>query len=82
MDIGEKIRAAMHDYERENFMPPNTIYIANITFEELVQYKKAYLYAQYNRTENGNEWCEMLYGLRIRLTNNIKNGFCIVREVV
>ena len=76
------IYALLFNYERENLMPPNTIYISDTTFEEVVQYKKAYLYTQYNRTKIDNELWEMLYGLRIRLTNNIKNGFCVVREVV
>ena len=79
MDRLKEIREAIRDYNRMYFVQPNTVYIARETCEKFLKEVESQLVAV--KVSAPHEHAEeTVYGLRIKITRTIKDGFVVVNE--
>ena len=77
--ILQKVHEAIRDYERLYLLPPNTIYVADATYAEFLADIETQLNVVWVAQKEHAE--ETLYGLRIKISKTIKDGFCVVNEL-
>ena len=79
MSILQEIHEAMNDYERLHYIPPNLIYVARNTYNDFMSAVETRLVAAkvdipYKHAE------ETIFGLKIKISKTIKDGFVVVNE--
>ena len=79
METLKEIREAIHDYNRMYFIQPNTIYVARETYEKFIEDIENQLVAVKAKTPYEHSE-HTVYGLRIKVTRTIKDGFLVVNE--
>ena len=79
METLKEIREAIYDYNRMYLIQPNTIYIARKTYERFIEDIENQLFAV--KVSTPYEYPKhTVYGLRIKVTRTIKDGFLVVNE--
>ena len=61
-------------------IPPNTIYIARSTYDKLFSESIDQIQLV-KKTTPYEHAAALLYGLRIKISDDIKEGFCVVNEL-
>ena len=80
MDIIQEIIEAIDDYTRLHHEPPNKIYIARKTFFEVMDKMKEYVITHIIVDIDYQDIEYEICGLKVKITKNIKDGFCVVNE--